>query len=341
MLRLSSLILFFVVSHFACIQNATLPNKDKINGVSFVSPSQPISDTLVAVPKIRLNANWLTLMPFAFLEDNSALVKYNLNWQWWGEKSEGIIALINMAKQKGYKIMLKPQLWIHGGDFTGHLKFHNEADWEIFEESYQSFILEFAEIAESENVEIFCIGTELELFVKERSNFWSNLIHESKQLFSGKLTYAANWDEFEKVHFWGKLDYIGIDAYFPLSQKQDPTLSDLIKGWNSIGNKLESFSKEIDRPIIFTEYGLRSKKGAAKQPWDSGLEGAKDIDLQRRGYTALYETLWHKDYFLGGFIWKWFPNHQISGGSNDNGFTPQNKATEKVINKYYRLYSTN
>lgn len=280
-------------------------------------------------------------MPFAFLEDNSALVKYNLNWQWWGEKSEGIIALINMAKQKGYKIMLKPQLWIHGGDFTGHLKFHNEADWEIFEESYQSFILEFAEIAESENVEIFCIGTELELFVKERSNFWSNLIHESKQLFSGKLTYAANWDEFEKVHFWGKLDYIGIDAYFPLSQKQDPTLSDLIKGWNSIGNKLESFSKEIDRPIIFTEYGLRSKKGAAKQPWDSGLEGAKDIDLQLRGYTALYETLWHKDYFLGGFIWKWFPNHQISGGSNDNGFTPQNKATEKVINKYYRLYSTN
>jgi hypothetical protein len=40
---------------------------------------------------------------------------------------------------------------------------------------------------------------------------------EIRKIYTGKLTYAANWDDFDKVPFWKELDYIGIDAYFPLS----------------------------------------------------------------------------------------------------------------------------
>ena len=38
----------------------------------------------------------------------------------------------------------------------------------------------------------------------------------------GKLTYAENWDQYHKIPFWGKLDYVGIDVYFSLNQESIP-----------------------------------------------------------------------------------------------------------------------
>ena len=96
----------------------------------------------------------------------------------------------------------------------------SEADWTRLEASYTKFILTYAKLAQETKVDILCIGTELERFVMSRPDYWCGLIERIRKIYNGKLTYAANWDEYKRTPFWDMLDYIGIDAYFPLSEKR-------------------------------------------------------------------------------------------------------------------------
>ena len=73
----------------------------------------------------------------------------------------------------------------------------------ILETSYKDYILTYAKAAEELNAEMLCIGTELEQFVIERPNFWKKLIREIRNVYKGKLTYAANWDEFKRSNLLG------------------------------------------------------------------------------------------------------------------------------------------
>ena len=105
--------------------------------------------------------------------------------------------------------MLKPQIWVSHGEFTGYIEMNNETDWSALEKSYSNFILDFAKHAETLKIEIFCIGTELEKFIENRPEYWKNLIKKIKNVYKGKLTYAANWDEFKRTPFWNEIDYKG------------------------------------------------------------------------------------------------------------------------------------
>ncbi len=337
-LKTLSLLIFCCLLFCQAIKDRSLT---KINGVSFVSPPKAFDDSLIRFPKQKIKANWLCLMPFGFIGSSSNQVTYNGEWQWWGEKKAGIEAMIKMAKKEGYQLMLKPQIWIRHGAFTGHHKYDIESDWSAFEASYSQFILDYAEVAEKHHVELFCIGTELEAFTQGRPLYWQKLIKRIRSIYSGQLTYASNWDEYKRVPFWRELDYIGIDAYFPMSKNNQPSEIELKETWKALAIQLENFSEQNDKLILLTEYGYRSKEGSAIEPWDSNPYGAIDLNLQIKMYEALYSQVWSKDFVVGGFIWKWFPNHLQSGGKNNNGFTPQNKPVEAIIRKYYGLDSRN
>ena len=68
--------------------------------------------------------------------------------------------------KEAFKIMVKPQIWVSKGVYTGKIDMNSEEDWKVLEESYEQFILGFAKTAEELNADIFCIGTELEKFVE-------------------------------------------------------------------------------------------------------------------------------------------------------------------------------
>jgi hypothetical protein len=216
---------------------------------------------------------------------------------------------------------------------------NTEADWKLLEESYSLFILEYAQLAEEVNAEVFCIGTELEEFVKNRSEYWSLLIKEIRAIYSGKLTYAANWDEFWRTPFWTEVDYIGIDAYFPVSKMQTPTIEDCIKGWEKHKQGLKEFSENLNRPILFTEYGYRSVDYTGKEPWryDRSMTTV-NLEAQNNATKALFDTVWKEDWFAGGYLWKWFIDHDKVGGLENNQFTPQNKPVEEIIKSHYYLH---
>ncbi|MEQ8908309.1 MAG: glycoside hydrolase TIM-barrel-like domain-containing protein [Vicingaceae bacterium] len=278
-------------------------------------------------------------MPFGFIQDQESAVNYNLDWQWWGEKEEGVRQMIRAALKENYRVMLKPQLWLKGGKYTGQLSFEKNADWKILEASYRDFILDFAHLAAEEKVDLFCIGTELEQFTQERSYFWKQLIKEIKEVYQGPLTYASNWDEYQEVPFWQELDLIGIDAYFPLTKKTEPTKKELNKAMRVYSRELKQFSLEKGKPILFTEYGYCSKKGTTIEPWKHDRNAEVDLEAQTLALECFYDTFWEEEYIAGGFLWKWFPNHTKVGGKNHPGFTPQNKPAEKVVFQAYKEFN--
>jgi len=92
----------------------------------------------------------------------------------------------------------------------------------------------------------------------------------------------------------------------------------------------------MKKSVIFAEYGYRSMDKAAGPQWEMAREGGRvNLQAQANSFEALYQTFWGLPWFSGGFVWKWFPDHQGAGGQSDSRFTPQNKPAEIVIRKWY------
>ncbi|WP_411028917.1 glycoside hydrolase family 113 [Spongiimicrobium sp. 3-5] len=313
--------------------------KEKINGVSFVASREKATQADVK-PVLEVHASYAAVMPFGFIRNlSSPEVIFDTDRQWFGETRKGAEQYIGILKKNKIKVMLKPQIWIWRGEFTGGLKMNSESDWKVLEQDYEKFIMTYAEVAEQTSAEILCIGTELEQFVKNRPEYWKNLIKKIRAVYKGKLTYAANWDEYPRTSFWEDLDFIGIDAYFPLSEAKTPSVNSLRAAWQPHKEKIAALAATKNKPVLFTEYGYRSMDFTAKKPW---LVDRNQMDVNFEGQAnaqeAIFEEFWGEQWFAGGFVWKWFLDHNSAGGAECNRFTPQNKPAQIVLQQFYKMY---
>lgn len=328
----------FVFSGFSisCYAQQTGDVLKKMNGLSFVASNRQLSSEDI-IPALHTNANWIALMPYGFMPSaSSPNLYYDTPRQWWGETAAGIKATASLFQEKKIHIMLKPQIWVKRGVFTGTIEMNSENDWMQLEKNYRNFILHFAKIAHEENIELFCLGTELKLFVANRPEFWFQLIEDIKQVYKGKITYAANWDSYDLVPFWKEIDLIGIDAYFPLSDSKTATVVALEKAWSPLKGKLKNYSLKHQKSIIFTEYGYRSIDCTTAKPWDASSKGNYNPLAQGNALKALYSSFWAESWFAGGFLWKWFDNQTTAGGKSHTGYTVQNKKTETIVKNFYQ-----
>ncbi|THD69788.1 glycoside hydrolase [Robertkochia marina] len=329
-------ILLLCVMFASCATD--LDVRKKIRGVSYVAVRDTIGPEEVK-PLQALNADHASVMPYGFLRDSgSSEVIYNTPRQWFGEREEGVRQYIRELHKMNIRVMVKPHLWIGRGFFTGDLTMENEQDWKHLQDSYRSYILFYAKLAEEEGAELFCIGTELHSFAIERPEFFRDLIREVRKVFSGELTYAENWDQYQNISFWGELDLIGVDAYFPLTASKTPEVDELLEEWERHKDALEACALKYEKPILFAEYGYRSTDYNTKAPWDSSRkEVSVNLQAQVNALRAMAEVIWEEDWFAGGFLWKWFPFHQKAGGKDDNRFTIQNKPAEALIREVYKI----
>lgn len=305
------------------------------------------SSHLAELPKIkRISPNYVAVIPYAFKRKGESRVNYyKVNKHWWGEGVEGCRSTIQHLKQLGLKVMLKPHVWVVGdgwpGDFDPTQRVHAdrvEMEWKIWEDSYRDYIMEMALLAKDEGVELFCIGTEYRIAVQKRPQFWKELIAEIRAIYKGKLTYAANWDNYTNIPFWKELDYIGIDAYFPLSEEKRPTIEEMSNAWTPIKTKLFELSDSCGKQLIFTEYGYRSIAYTARGDWKNNEVKELDQEAQANAYQALYSIWWHEDRFAGGFLWKWHPSDSLYQKNRAEGrFSPQGKLAEEVIREAYSI----
>ena len=86
-----------------------------INGITAVATPRPFPSD--PYPRLmETNANWICLVPYGFSRVGQTKIWYNSDRQWWGEKPEGVIENVKLAKKNGLKVFLKPQIYVpaHG-----------------------------------------------------------------------------------------------------------------------------------------------------------------------------------------------------------------------------------
>lgn len=314
-------------------------NKAKINGVSFEAPPRFIEAEKMH-PVKNLYANWIAITPFAFSRAGEPEVTFNHARQWWGERTEGVVETVQYARELDIKVMIKPHVWVRGQGWPGNFVIENEEEWLQWEKNYEAYALYYARVADSLQVEMFCIGTEFRRAATQRPQFWRKLIAKIRTFYEGDITYAANWDNYQNITFWNELNYIGIDAYFPISSVRSPGVGHLIEKWSDIKNQLQNFSDQHRIPILFTEFGYRSMDYAAGGDWNYDIDTlSTNGAAQANAYEALFKTFWPEPWFAGGFLWKWHPSPERRRKHAGKGFTPQNKPAETTIRRWYRRES--
>lgn len=307
--------------------------KSKQRGVCWVGGRQIVTEKEFE-SLVKNNVNWISQTPFAWQRSSSdPEIRMNTNSDrvWWGESDLGIAETTQLAEKLKIKTLLKPHLWIRDS-WPGDVKMESEEKWKEWFANYKAFIIHYAKLAEANQIKILCIGTELS-HATAREAEWRNLIREIRKIYSGKLTYAANFhDEFENIKFWDALDFIGVQAYFPLSHKNNPTTQELMANWVQHLNSVERIHEKYDKPVLFTEIGYRSTNDAAIEPWkwpQENKEAVSSAETQAKCYEAFFKTAWKKPWLVGAYFWKWYPH-----GSNrllEVDFTPQGKQAEKIL----------
>jgi len=317
-----------------------LYSKDgRIRGVCFVAG--PRLDESAFDPLLRDNVEWISQTPFGWMRraDASRITLATAGDVYWGETDEGIAVTTRMARKFRIRTLLNPHLWVAGGKdtvWTGEIRMKNEGDWRAWFDSYGAFILHYARLAESNGIEALAVGTELQGTTLGHEEEWRRVIQEVRKVYHGRITYAANWDhEFEALPFWDALDFAGVQAYFPLSNKSEATVAELISGWEPHLKTLERVAGRFHRPIVFTEVGYKSSDRASVEPWTWRTDDRPNPGEQARCYEATFRAVWRKPWFRGLFVWKWFPLFDRRRSEGDNNFTPQGKPAEEILGRWY------
>lgn len=318
------------------ITDVDTPQQRKINGMSLESPANPVDSTDFA-PMQNLHINAIAVIPYAFSRKGESKVYFNNEHQWWGERIDGAAELIDIAHSHHFTAMVKPHVWMHN-DWIGTYQLDSEEEWREWEKSYSEYILAYAKMAQEHQAEVFCIGTELKYAAITRHDYFILLIAQVRKVFHGKITYAANWDSYQDITFWNELDYIGINAYFPLSQKDNPNLEELELAWKPVVETLDEFHSKFGKPILITEIGYRNVNKGAGNQWDLDSEPRND-SLQALAYRAFFTTVYPKSWIAGAFLWKWeFDLENASPNTRFTRYSPQGKPAADVISTYFKKY---
>lgn len=323
----------FIVEPYA---NVTLPVFQK--GMTYVTWSPEAfagrkSDESLAL-MAKAGINYVSIVPTWYQREyNSTEIRPTGR----SPSDSSVRHVIRKAHELGMAVMLKPHVDLETDSDSltrSDIGFQSERMWQEWCDSYVDFIGHYARIAEENGVEIFCVGTEL-AFASLRTSMWrERIIPAVKKEYGGQLTYAANWDEYRQVGFWQDLDYAGIDAYFPLSDKSDPGPGEIRQGWQRWVSEIESWHREVDKPVIFTELGYCSAGFAPVRPWEEAMSGAPNHAVQAECYKAALETFWNKPWFYGVYWWNW-NTYPGSGGEKNRGYTPQNKLALENVKMWY------
>jgi hypothetical protein len=244
--------------------------------------------------------------------------------------------LIDYAKKKQLRVILMPMVLLDapiGSEWRGTI--HPES-WEDWWESYREMMQVFSSVAEVHHADMLIVGSEL-VSTEEMRDQWLKVIELCRANFKGKLTYSSNWDHYEVVSFWDKLDMVGMNSYWQLSKEvgsKNVSIEEITGRWRDIQEGLLPFLRKVHKPLIFTEIGWFSQANVAKEPWDyTKPDEPVDLELQKKLYEAFFQSWWGNP-MLGGFsIWEWPPN---MGGPDDKGYTPEGKPALEVLRAWLK-----
>ncbi len=330
-------------------------NRD-IRGIFFPNMWRLYFDNLsplesMNVAKKRINNNWINISWEYFQSDINSIEIFEKITNDPGEHStitkENLINQIKYAHSLGLKVMLYPQVWIDGSLVGPRDQIPGSAEWFS---SYQSIMLDIADIAEDYDVELLCIGCEL-AGTCDKEQSWRQLITEVRKHYSGPITFAPQFLYVNSVNWWDAVDFIGVSGCIEThSNNTDPTVDELKKYFSHYRDIYYQLSQKYNKSIVITEVNISSTDGGTIR-YGYGSENISHlneeylpVDFQEQAdyHEAFFETFYEQPWMKGLFVGTWIPTSEIwihrgpeqeGGWSNSAEF--KDKPAEKVIKSWF------
>jgi hypothetical protein len=245
---------------------------------------------------------------------------------------------ISQARRLGLRVALIPHVYVMSGQWRGEIDPGSEFSWESWFQSYERFLFDWARFAQNHRVDLFSVGVEFKSSSNARADRWRRTIASVRDLYHGPLTYSANWDEVEDVEFWGALEYVGINAFYPLVGKPGDGYLEMARSAKEIARRLQVLALLWDRPVLLTEFGIKSATDSALAPWEWPEHCHSlvyDEAYQADGYDAVLGALVDQPWFAGMFLWKLFADPWDETQEDRAGFSPRGKLGAETLSSWF------
>ena len=291
-----------------------------------------------------LGADWTSITPYATMisRDDVEVIP-------WFEHSredleEEIRVTIRQAHAIGLRVLLIPHVYPWDWSWRGQLNpgggpSGTPEGWDRWFASYREYLLSWARVAAEEGVEMMSIGVEFKSASWIHRDRFALLADEVRETYGGLLVYSANWDEVEDVGFWSHVDVIGLNAFYPVSEKRRPDPEDMLATSAAFADSLAYLSRIHGKPIVFTEVGFKSYRDTYREPWvwpeDMG-DVPPDDAMQALLFDVTFATYWDEEWFGGLFVWKFLADPADDSQEPPFGFSPRLKPAQDVIEGWFR-----
>jgi hypothetical protein len=204
-----------------------------------------------------------------------------------------IAAVVQQARAKGMSVLLRPavdpdwRLPNTSGTWRGQIgRNFSPEQWDQWFSAYTLMMTHYARVAANNSIELFSVGMELTA-TQSQNLHWRALINEIRRIFPGRLTYGANWDAADAVTFFDALDFIGVDAYYPLApQVHNATVRQLVDAWQQPAAELQALAQRLNTTVLLSELGYCSSPESHADPAHKCGGGQADQMAQLRAYAA-------------------------------------------------------
>ena len=240
---------------------------------------------------------------------------------------EQLKAGIQQARELGLRVLVKPHLWVQGGQ-PGQILLPNAEAWRRWFTSYTAALLQLARVAQEAGAEAFSIGSGLSRSLARAE--WRGVIGPVRSAFRGKLIQVVDSTEMaDQVQHWDQLDAIGLKLYPALGRDDGP------EEWAPVlrreAERIDRLAARWRRHVWVAEVGLRSAAGAAARPWEAVEDRRTQPDPRVQAEVlARWLRALERPSVEAVLIWRWFTD-PLRGGAQDSDFTVQNKLAEGVM----------
>ncbi|MCP4675256.1 MAG: hypothetical protein GY854_07070, partial [Deltaproteobacteria bacterium] len=287
---------------------------------------------------VHVGANWVSLTPFGRMDDlDSTEILHDFEIP--VERNEDMMReTAAKARELGLKVAIIPHVYVMSGRWRGRIDPGSEERFEEWFVSYDRFVARFAALAEEVGADLFSIGVEFKSTTNFNPERWRKTIALVRSIYSGSLTYSANWDEVDCVEFWDVLDMVGINAFWPLASKPGDGFDTMRERAENVADEIEGLAFYWNRPIVFTEFGVKSARDSALAPWEWPEDCESlvyDETYQAMAYDAVLEAMTRRWWFEGLFIWKYISDPYDETQEAPTGFSPRGKKAETTLSSWF------
>jgi len=273
----------------------------------------------------RININWVTIA-FEGLQDTpqSTQIDFGIEPM---VSDDQVRWAIRLAKSKGYKVCLKPVVNCRNASWRGFISFFDEdvpsePTWDEWFRSYRDFLNHYAAIAQSEGVDLFCVGCEMVMTDKKESH-WRETISGTREYFTGPITYNCDKYQEDRLSWWDAVDVISSSGYYPIGS------------WENHLERIEKVVKKHNKPFLFLEAGCPSRTTSPARPNDWTMQGPADGQAQLVFYEEMLSAF-TRDWMDGFMLWDWpAVLYPIETADSNKDYCVYGKPAEKFLAKIY------